>query len=114
MKVYYKALYSAMFIFSSGFSIVTTTSQAYGSDTKYCDPFLRKCEAPFSIGKDKINPEEKADNNYCDPFLRKCEEPFTIGRGKISLQTGSERNYCNPGYRKCEAPFTTGLKNLNP
>ena len=107
----YKKLCSSILVFFSAFSIITTASEAYGGDTKYCDPFLRKCEAPFSIGKDKITPQESGDNNYCDPFQRKCEAPFTLGKDKISSQEGG--GYCNPGYHKCEAPFTTGLKNIN-
>lgn len=64
----------------------------------------------FSIGVAQAS-QEKA--SYCNPGYHSCEAPFTIGKDKIAPPDGQDKNYCNPGYHSCEAPFTIGKDHIN-
>ncbi|EDU1385344.1 TPA_asm: hypothetical protein G4G51_001935 [Salmonella enterica subsp. enterica serovar Dublin] len=55
MKKTQKLLPAAMMLFCSGLTMAVLTSEAYAGNAD-CNPGQHKCEAPFTIGHDHINP----------------------------------------------------------
>lgn len=103
----------SLFLAGSALLITAFSAQAKSVDNTYCNPNYRNCQAPFTIGKDKIASPTGKNINYCDPNYHSCEAPFTLGSDKIAPPTGENNNYCNPNYHSCEAPFTIGKDHIN-
>ncbi|MBO4150209.1 hypothetical protein LCD46_08725 [Enterobacter ludwigii] len=83
MKKTQKLLPAAMMLFCSGLTMAVLTSEAYAGNAD-CNPGQHKCEAPFTVGKDKISQKNGAEKNYCNPLYHSCEAPFTIGHDHIN------------------------------
>ncbi|MHA7848205.1 hypothetical protein [Serratia sp. D1N4] len=108
-----KTLTLSLFLAGSALMISAFSVQAKSGDNSYCNPNNHSCEAPFTLGKDKIAPPVKQNISYCDPNYHSCQAPFTLGQDKIAPSTGENNSYCNPNNHSCEAPFTLGKDHIN-